>query len=167
MTAGSHGFLGQEFLTWLWFRIETDGGEFTLSRERVVGVSMDDLLQFAPRDDEETSQVLKKGIPSRTAEARVSLQQGHRLAKARLAIACDQRVWSVTLDGATMSLGSVKLPEDDEEATSAEEKTEERVSNLLDLQEIAAELYGLFLRERLAPDYHATGAERQAQWMAG
>ncbi len=26
----THGWLGEEFLTWLWFRWETDGGEFTL-----------------------------------------------------------------------------------------------------------------------------------------
>ena len=35
-TQGSetHGFLGEEFLTWVWFRWETDGGEFTLSTTR-------------------------------------------------------------------------------------------------------------------------------------
>ena len=37
--AESHGFLGEEFLTWLWFRWENDGGEFTLGGGRVVGVA--------------------------------------------------------------------------------------------------------------------------------
>ena len=30
----SHGFLGEEFLTWLWWKAETAGGEFELSRGR-------------------------------------------------------------------------------------------------------------------------------------
>ncbi|HIE70972.1 MAG TPA: hypothetical protein EYP98_12805 [Planctomycetes bacterium] len=36
--AETHGFLGEEFLTWLWFKWETDGGEFTLSGGRIVGI---------------------------------------------------------------------------------------------------------------------------------
>ena len=27
--AETHGFLGEEFLTWLWFKWESEGGEFT------------------------------------------------------------------------------------------------------------------------------------------
>ncbi len=42
-------FLGEEFLTWLWFRIETEGGEFNIGRQRELAVSFDDFIAFAPR----------------------------------------------------------------------------------------------------------------------
>lgn len=167
MSDGSHAFLGQEFLTWLWYQIETNGGEFELSRDRIVGISLDDMLQFAPRDDGETSQLLRKGLPSRTPAARTALQNGQRLAKARLAMATSDREWMFTLDGATLGLGSIKLPEDDEELDSAQERSTERVANLLELHELLGDVYGLFLKERLADDYLTKGAEAQANWMAG
>ena len=81
------GFLGEEFLTWLWFRIETEGGDFDLGRDRHVGVSFDDFIAFAPLDNDETEQTLRKGSPSRCAEAAAALRNGRRLTRARLVLA--------------------------------------------------------------------------------
>lgn len=166
MSNGSHGFLGEEFLTWLWFQEETQGGEFTLSRDRIVGISFDDLLVFAPRDDEDVEQQLRKGIPSRSHVARTALRQGHGLAMARVTLAMDQRTWAVTLVGKTLELRSIRWPEDDEDSMSSEARTEDRVSALWDLREIVAALYERFLRVRLAPGYQEGQGQAQAEWMA-
>lgn len=162
----SHGWLGEEFLTWLWFRWETDGGEFTLSGGRVVGVALDDFLSFAARNEDETEQTLRRGLPTRTAEARTALRQGHRLRKARLLIAEGERQWTATLDAPSLSLSGVKLPEDAEECESEMDRTADRAANWLALHEIVQALYSRFLRERLEPDYKSTGAEAQSAWMA-
>ena len=69
------------------------------------------------------------------------------------------------LDGASMSLGSARLPEDDEESESDEERNADRAGNWLALQEIITQLYGQFLRLRLAPNYMDEFGEPQAQWM--
>ena len=162
----SHGFLGEEFLTWLWFRWETDGGEFTLSGGRVIGVALDDFLSFAALTEDETEQTLRRGLPTRTAEARTALRQGHRLRKARLLIAEGERQWTATLDGPSLSLSGVKLPDDAEECESEVDRTADRAANWLALHEITQALFGFFLQERLKDDYRNEGAERQAQWMA-
>ena len=161
----SHAFLGEEFLTWLWFKMETEGGEFELSRKRTVGIALDDMLTFAPRRDDDTQQTLRKGQPARTPEARTALRNGCRLARARLVMAMDQRQWLFTLDGATMALVGLRLPEDDEEAESAEERSHDRVANLAEVFDLVRELYGLFLRERLRPEYLAEQGAQQANWM--
>jgi hypothetical protein len=162
----THGFLGEEFLTWLWFRWETDGGEFQLAGGRVVGVALDDFLSFAAPSDDETEQTLRRGLPTRTAEARTALQQGHRLRKARLLIAEGARQWSATLDATTLTLTGVKLPDDAEECESDVDRTADRSANWLALHEIVQALYALFLRDRLRADYKQTAAEQQARWMA-
>jgi len=164
--AESHGFLGEEFLTWLWFQWETQGGEFPLAGGRVVGVALDDFLTFAALTEDETEQTLRRGLPTRTAEARTALRQGHRLRKARLLIAEGDRQWTATLDAPTMTLGGVKLPDDAEECDSEAERTADRAANWLALHEIVQALYGVFLKERLRDDYRADGAEAQAAWMA-
>lgn len=164
--AETHGFLGEEFLTWLWFRWETGGGEFALPGGRVVGAALDDYLTFAAPSDDETEQTLRRGLPTRTEEARTALRQGHRLRRARLLIAEGPRQWSATLDATTFSLSGVKLPEDAEEAENDADRTADRAANWLLLHEIVHGLYGQFLRERLRPDYAAEGAAKQAEWMA-
>ncbi len=162
----SHGFLGEEFLTWIWFRWETDGGEFPLPGGRVVGVALDDFLTFAAPSDDETEQTLRRGLPTRTEEARTALRQGHRLRKARLLIAEGERQWTVTLDAPSLSLAGVKLPEDAEECETEADRTADRAANWLALHEIVQALYASFLRERLRRDYLGTVAEQQASWMA-
>jgi len=164
--AESHGFVGEEFLTWLWFKWETQGGEFTLGGGRVVGIALDDFLSFAALTEDETEQTLRRGLPTRTAEARTALRQGHRLRKARVLVAEGERQWTATIDGPTMGLSGVKLPEDAEECESEADRTADRAANWLALHEIVQALYRMFLKERLREDYEAIGAEAQANWMA-
>jgi hypothetical protein len=162
----THGFLGEEFLTWLWFKWETEGGEFTLPGGRIVGIAIDDFLTFAALTEDETEQTLRRGLPTRTEEARTALRQGHRLRKARLLIAEGERQWTATIDAPSLTLGGVKLPEDAEECESEIDRTADRAANWLALHEIVQALYRLFLKDRLASDYQNTGAEQQANWMA-
>ena len=162
----TYEFLGEEFLTWLWFRLETEGGEFDIGSGRTVAVSLDDLIAFAPSETDETELTLRRGLPSRTREAAAGLRNGLRVRRARLIVALGSQQWQLTLDGGRMCLTGVRLPEDDPEASDAAERSRERAANFLLLQEIVAQLYREFLRIRLRPDYLRRDAERQATWMA-
>lgn len=164
--AATHGFLGEEFLTWLWFRWETDGGEYELSAGRSVGVALDDFLAFAAPSDDETEQTLRHGLPTRTAEARTALRQGRRLKKAKLIVAESSRQWTATLDATTMTLTGVRLPDDAEDVESPADRTADRAANWLALYETIMAIYRIFLRERLADSYRSESGEAQARWMA-
>lgn len=166
MSADSHGFLGEEFLTYLWFQFETKGGEFTLPGGRAVGVAIDDLLVFAAGGEGETTQTMRRGLPTRAPESREALRHGHRLAKVRLLIAEGPRQWTVTIDGATMLLGSVKLPEDAEECESSTDRTSDRAANWLALRSIVDGLFAEFLRLRVGQNWLKQEAVAMAEWMA-
>ena len=159
------GFLGEEFLTWLWYRTDTKGGDFELAGKRHVGVVLDDFLAFAPRDQDQVEQTLKKGLPTHSAEAATALRNGSRLRRAKLILAEGQAQWTVTIDGPTMSLLSVRLPEDDEEATEPKEVSIERALGFWRAHEIVSGLYRHFLDVRLKPDYLKSTGEAQANWM--
>lgn len=160
----SHGFLGEEFLLWLWFQNETEGGEFQLGRH-TVGVAIDDLLVFAPHSDDESEQTIRHGMPTRTAEARAGLRQGHRLAKAKLIVAMGSKTWTFVLDGTRMVCGSVKLPEDSAECEGSEDRTAERADSWFELHELVAKLFERFLASRLAPGWIKKEAAAIAAWM--
>lgn len=161
----THEFLGEEFLTWLWFKWETDGGEFTLPGGRVVGIAIDDMVVFAAADADATEQTLRRGLPTRTAEARTALQQGSRVRKARLIVAEGSRQWTVTLNGGSMQFGAVKLPKDAEEVESEADRTADRAANWLALHELVAALYAKFVALRAAPEWMKTEAAAMADWM--
>jgi len=162
----THGFLGEEFLLWIWFRCETAKGEFVLAGGRVVGVAVDDLLVFAPNGDDDTTHTLRHGMPTRVAEARTALRHGRRVAKARLIVAEGSRQWTVTLDGAAMRFGSVKLPEDAEECESDVDRTADRAANWIALHEIVAALFAQFVQARIHTDWLVREAPAIAAWMA-
>lgn len=160
-------FLGEEFLTWLWFHLETEGGDFALSNERHVGIALDDMIAFSPHADEETEQTLRKGLPSRSPEARAALGNGHRVRRMRLNLAWDSLQWRFTLDGSTMHLGGITLPDDDEEAADADERSRERAAHFMLLHELVGEIYSQFLGIRLREDYGDREGTDQARWMQG
>ena len=162
--ATSADFLGQEFLLWLWWKWETAGGEFALSGGRIAGIAIDDRVEFAAGADE-TSLVLRRGLTARAIEARAALRAGRVPSKVRLLVAESDRQWTVTLDGAAFALSSVRLPDDSDGCESHEDRVAERVANWLDLHGIAAELFELFLVERLA-SWESTQRE-VAAWMRG
>ncbi|MEZ5964356.1 MAG: hypothetical protein R3F56_10965 [Planctomycetota bacterium] len=164
---GDHAFLGEEFLTWLWYRLETVGGDFDIGEGRHVAVAMDDFLAFAPRDDDETEQTLRKGTPTHSQEARAALRNGRRLRKAKLVVAEGPMQFGATLDGTTMCLSGIKLPDDSEDCESARDRNVERAAGFFLVHELVGHLYTGFLQDRLRPDYARTAGERQAQWMAG
>ena len=164
---GEHAFLGEEFLTWLWYSLDTTGGDFEVGEGRSIAVAIDDFLAFAARDDDETEQTLRKGMPTHSQEARTALRNGRRLRKAKLIVAEGPMQFGATLDGTTMCLSGIKLPDDAEDCESARDRNLDRAANFLHLHELLGELYAAFLRDRLRPDYLHTAGERQAQWMAG
>ncbi len=164
--SADYGFLGEEFLTWLWYRMESRGGEFELPGGRMIAVSMDDYLCFAPRDDDDTEHSLRRGIPSRSPEASAALHNGRRLRKAKLIVAESSIEWSLIVDGSSMTLGSIKLPSDSEDLENPEERSRERAGNFLLIQEIIGQLYKIYLEKRLRPEYLGKEVEGQAQWMS-
>lgn len=164
--SSSHAFLGEEFLTWLWYRLDTVGGDFDIGEGRSIAIAIDDFLAFAPRDDDETEQTLRKGTPTHSQEARTALRNGRRLRKAKLIVAEGPMQFGATLDGTTMCLSGVKLPDDSEDCESAHDRSVDRAAGFLHLHELIGHLYDSFLHDRLRPEYLRTDGERQAQWMA-
>lgn len=156
-------FLGEEFLTWLWFRRETDGGDFELGA-RTVEIVIDDFLAFAPSDDE-TEQTLRKGLPTRTVEARSALAAGRSVRSAKLLVSDGQQHWSLVLDGPTFHLRSVRQG-NEEDAESPRDRSVGRMAGFVEVHDIICGVYELFLRDRLRPDYLGTSGQAQAQWMA-
>lgn len=177
----AQAFLGREFLTWLWFRCEADGGTFELPPEgkapakkgkskddeadesREVGVIFNDYVSLVSDGDEREENILKKGSAHRSAEARMALLVGKLVSAAKLEVARGERSWTVTLSGETLDFRSVKYP--DPQSDDAGERSIERLEAMQELGDIVDGLYGLFLGVRTTPQWDTIEVPAIARWI--
>ena len=102
--------LGQEFLTWLWYRSDTEpvfkapdkGPDFSVSMEQRI------VVQGGEGDALETASV--SGVMSELREARLGLTTGKKVSRALVRFTREPEAWQMTLKAADFSLGSLKTP---------------------------------------------------------
>lgn len=178
----AQSFLGREFLTWLWFRCETDGGTFNLAPEKPasgkkktkseqeeeafqseVGVVFNDYVALISDGEEKETSIMRKGSAHRSAEARTALLVGKLVDAAKLEIARGDRSWKATIAGETLDIRSAKFPEPEE--GEPEERTLERLSAMQELGEIMDGLYGLFLSVRTRRAWDDAEVPAMQKWI--
>ncbi|MGI6598420.1 MAG: hypothetical protein ACOX3F_01735 [Kiritimatiellia bacterium] len=139
---------GQEFLTWLWFKAETQLGQIALSDGRVVSVLVEGPLVFRREGQGAHAVVLKKGAPESSAEAKTCLMGGKKLKEARLTLALDgERVWSFGFEADEFLVRGLKLPQS-AGALDGLSRFQERMVFLEEWREMFLDLFGAFVGVR-------------------
>ncbi|MFN0204883.1 MAG: hypothetical protein ACKVS6_01055 [Planctomycetota bacterium] len=170
-------FLGEEFLTWLWWRADTGNAEFELSfhtaksngtaAKRTIGIVIEPPLLFrSPQEDADgkrPEQLLRFGQPLRGAEAAAGLRAGKKLVRAKLTIGDGARDWSLTFDAETFSLKSVRVPEPDATEDSGD-RVLEYVAGFDELIQIFDQLFRLFLAQRLSGTFKDKEFAQMKSW---
>lgn len=143
--------LGQEFLTWLWYRSDTSPDAFVDKGGMPFSVSMEQRMtvEGGDGDDHETAAV--SGATSPLREARFGLGTGKKVTRSLLQLARDDMEFQVVLKAEDFSLNSLKTPkvepagEDDDPDAAVLEKIAllENATSMIDA------LYLAFLRVRL------------------
>ncbi len=159
-------FLGKEFATWIWF--ESDQNEGLLNVPDGGGAAeifITDAITLSGAGEGAEKVSVRAEDPSLSPEARVALRQGKKVAKAKLRIVRDQREWSLTLAGETLAVSSVKLPalltrEEDE-------KLNERLMLLDQLDGMIQALFHAFVALRTDPEQWPTVRAQMQEWVRG
>ena len=157
--------LGQDFLTWLWYRGENsdqfkgpDGEAFSVAMEKRV------VVQGGEGELMETASVF--GPMSELREARLGLTTGKKVVRALLRLEQAGESWFLALKAEDFGLGAFKTPR-----TAQPEKDEdpeavffEKVYLLEKGLGFLDTLYGAFLKLRLGPEWSGEVAAMQS-WM--
>lgn len=162
--AAERSFLAQEFLTWLWFRCEVEGGEFELESGPAAFV-VEDALSFSSWDPDGTRATVRGGTPTVRPEAASALAAGLTLKRARLLAARGEREWHFALDGETLDLLSVKVPEREDEPEDEVDLLAEKLALFEELRAMVDGVYQVFLCVRLSDDWEAIELPRMNDWV--
>lgn len=143
-------FLGREFLTWLMARSARDEGVFHLDSGEVVEVFFERALTLDGENPARERSAMKVDDPTHSEEVRLSLRLGKKVSVARLMMVKDGNEFTFVLDGAGLSLRSVKLP--DVQALDAVEAMAEKATLCTELEDAVHDLFTRFVRTRLDPE---------------
>jgi hypothetical protein len=140
-------YLGNEFLLWLWFTLETERDTLPLlDGSEVAAMMTRTLLLDCPRAVS-GNETIRSDAPTRLPEAHRALQSGKLPRLAGLTLVRHDQQYDFTVQAETLAVSGAKLPGTEEGEERA--RWEERVSQLRHLVETVDLLYDAFLARRL------------------
>ncbi|MDP2861507.1 MAG: hypothetical protein Q8N95_01795 [Desulfobacterales bacterium] len=110
LTYYRYGFLGSEFLTWLWFYIvNTDHDKLFDNKNEILEIGNKIVLERKVNDAVE--KVTIKGKGAGLEEGILSLKKGAVVKELNLLYRKEEKEWSFTLTGENLSLSNLKTPD--------------------------------------------------------
>jgi hypothetical protein len=145
--AGDRAFLGREFLTWLWHRVETDEGMFDLDSGTSTAMTIHKLMQIDCPHEITGKDTFRADAPGRLAEARLALRTGKMPTKLALILGDRSGETSLVLDGNRWTISGMVPPKGEPE--DAGSVLGGRFSAMRDTARTLDLLFESFLRIRL------------------
>ncbi|MCC6418719.1 MAG: hypothetical protein IT429_10830 [Gemmataceae bacterium] len=144
-------FLGNEFLLWLWFVLDSESDALELAdKSEVTAMFARTLTLECPRGQTGKESIASDG-PTRLPEARRAIQAGKLPRRAGLTLVRHDQQYEVTLQAETLGISGAKLPPPEGEDERA--RHNERVDQLRHLLETLDLLYDAFGHRRCGPDW--------------
>ena len=152
-------FLGQDFLTWLWYKSDERGGPVNIpgSGDVLIVFEKHLLLEYGEGDAHE--KVICQGLQAELKEARTGLAMGKKLEQARIHLVQGDYEWHLTLKGSLMEFRSVKPPKTMEQTEESDDPSaiEARILDRIGMIETAVrtidDLLRMFLEQKTSPDW--------------
>ena len=164
-------FLGQEFLSWLWYKSEERGGAVMLPGLGDIQVVFEKHMLLEAGTGEALERLICKGLQTELQEARTGLIMGKKLEQARMYIARGDYEWRLTFCATLFEFRNVRLPRtvssDDESAdqVAQEAKILERIGMSEEIMHTMDQLFRLFLKSRTSGEWPQERA-RIRSWIA-
>jgi hypothetical protein len=158
----SRDYVGNEFLLWLWYRLETQDDAFKLTDASEVTVMLTRTLTLeCPRGQTGHETISHEG-PTRLPEARRAIRAGKMPRKVGLTLVRHDTQYEFTLHAESLAIGSARLPANEEEDDRA--RLDERANQLRALIETLDLLYDAFGRVRFSGEWTKELAKMQ-KWL--
>ena len=156
--------LGMDFLTWLWWWWEVEGGRFRADKTGPeYGMILEGPVTFFREGAGAHEAVLRKGNPFDSREAGIALLAGKRVKRAKFTLSNGDNTWSATVD-ADFGFRGLKLPKSEQIDLSGQ--FQERMLHMETFTDVFLGLYDRFLDQRMAPATWKKTVASMREWVA-
>lgn len=162
-------FLGYEFLTWLWFVIETDPEYLRGVQPEMASLDVGNRLVLENRQTGTVETITIKGDDAGLEEARLSLKKGGMVSEMNLMYRSGDQKWQFTMKGESFHISTLKIPETG--PVESDEDWEGGVLERIYLYEKAVmlvrQLYSGFIRLRIQNEWSNRVVPLMKNWISG
>jgi hypothetical protein len=103
-------FLGDEFLTWLWFLIETDQNTFRAIDPDCTALEIGNRIVLENRKKKSIERITINGDDAGLEEGRLALKKGALLSELSLIFKTGENQWQFSIKGESLNLSNLKTP---------------------------------------------------------
>lgn len=154
---------GHDFMTWLWHRSELDPDHVPAGAEGHAGVLIEGPLTLVMEGGGAHEISLRKGNPTRSAEAKACLLAGKKLRKASVTLTRGEATWKMTLDGETLAIRGLK-PMMTEGSLDFISRFQDRMQQVETVSRLLMGLFEAFVEERRNPDTWKPRVTAMREW---
>jgi hypothetical protein len=158
----SRDFLGNEFLLWLWYTLDSDSDTIVLADRSEVAVMLARTLTLECPRAQTGKETIQSDGPTRLPEVRRAIQAGKLPRRVGLILTRHDQQYELTLQAETLAVSGAKLPAP--ESSDERVRLEERVGLLRGFVETLDLLYDAFGRVRLSEGWPKELAKVQ-KWL--
>jgi hypothetical protein len=169
------GFLGREFLTWLWFFAETEDDRVVIKdpweeRDLEVDLWVEDRLVLETANSSTAQEsVMKGGDPSQTEEAAAALRSGKTVKELKIGMNIKGLgEFTAILNHVDLQPRSLKLPEpnkEDQSAAPEDTRTVIRIQHTDTFLTVLDGLFAKFINERVDDSWKIKGLTKMRSWI--
>ena len=145
-------FLGEEFLTWLWFVVDQDTAILRKADPEFASLEIGNRMVLEKRHKKSVEKITIKGENAGLEEAMLALQKGALVTELNLVYRSAELKWQFTLKGESLNLSSLKTPK-----IAAPDSPEDMEGFILEkiflydkILQFLEKLYKNFIKERVS-----------------
>ena len=152
-------FLGNVFLTWLWWRCETTEGLVDCGDLGTIEIAIDRTLETECAWGVAGRQLLSGDHPVSWPEASAAARSGKWPRRIGLLLVHEEQDWRLSFQGDRFSISGLRLPKSEVPAESQLEQECRRIEAIAGLDRSLLGLYDAFLQDRFGPTWSATRSQ--------
>ncbi len=153
-------FLGNEFLLWLWWYLETESNTLTLVDQTEVTVMMTKTLSLECPTGEDGKDSLSSDSPVRLPEAKQAARSGKLPRKSGMTVIRDGQQFDLVLQAESFGISGAKIHIDEDDEFDADD----RIDAIRTLSETVDQMFHVFLERRTSEQWESD-LESIIQWL--
>ncbi len=160
-------YLGQDFLTWLWYNSEVRQGQLSTSGGEVFFLAMEQRIAVEGGAGQSRDIAVSSGPGTSLREAKLGLQSGKKVNRALMRIELDSEAWRLQLKAEDFSVSGMKTPRVQkarEEGEDPDAPLLEKVYLIEKCLELVDDLFAQFLRLRFSQEW-SEEARKIGDWI--
>jgi len=160
-------FLGDEFLTWLWFLVETDQNAFREIDADFTELEIGNRVVLENRQKKSLERISIRGDDAGLEEGRLALKKGALLTELSLIFKTGEHQWQFSLKGESLNISNLKtpgpaLPPSAEEMEDFILDKSEQINKITNFVELA---FKAFIRARVSNAWKTKKVPNIKKWI--